>query len=116
MTCTICPSCGLDLTPFEPIRRGDLHVPDRVTFQWQGRALDLTPQQRLILLAIVRADGVTVRRHALMEACSSQSDYLDDPSNVVDVQLSRIRKAFRSVDRMFDQIETVPREGVRWRA
>lgn len=116
MTCAVCPNCGLDLSPFETISRGDLSIPDQVTIRWRGRDLKLTRQQRLIVLALVRADGQIVSRHALMEACGTESDYALDPSNVVDVQLSRIRNAFKSVEPMFDQIETVWGAGLRWRA
>ena len=110
-----CPSCGFDLTPFAPIARGDLFIPDRLTVSWQGRRIKLTPQQRLIVLALVKANGETVRRHALGEASGADTDDKLDPSNVVDVQICRIRHAFAAVDPMFDQIETVWGEGVRWR-
>lgn len=110
-----CPNCCFDLSPFEPIVRGDLSIPDRVTFRWQGHDLQLTPQQRLILLAIIRADGEIVKRTALMEAIGLDTDDRD-PSNSADVQLSRVRAAFREIDPLFDSIETVRGEGLRWRA
>lgn len=114
MTTAVCLNCGLDLSPFEPIERGDLRIPDRVTVQWRGHTLPLTPQQRLILLAIVRADGAIVKRSALMEAIGTDTDDRD-ATNVVDVQIHHIRAAFREVDRMFDCLETVRGYGLRWR-
>lgn len=71
MTGAVCWNCGIDLTPFEPIACGDLRMADRVTVEWRGVPIRLSPQQRLILLAVVRAGGVLMRRNALLEASGS---------------------------------------------
>lgn len=116
MTTAVCPNCALDLSPFEPIHQGPLSIPDRVTIIWHGHQVKLTRQQRLLFLTLVRADGEIVSRHGLMEAIDSDADDAINPSNVVEVQLSRIRAAFRAIDPMFDSIESVRSEGIRWRA
>jgi two-component system response regulator ChvI len=111
----VCPNCCLDLSPFEPIEHGPLCIPDRVTFIWNGVPIKLTGQQRLILLALIRAGGEIIKRTALMEAIGTDTDARDQ-TGVVDVQITHIRAAFRKVDPEFGSLQTVWGEGVRWAA
>lgn len=113
MTATICPHCGFSLGSLDAIRidallidRGGSHV------WWREHVVKLTLAERLILIAIVRADGAPVRRTALAEASGYDGEA---PEQCVAVLLHRIRKAFRKVDPAFDRIESIQRAGVRWR-
>lgn len=113
MTCTVCPNCGTDLERYGVIERGDLVVaPHEV--RWKGRRVTLTPSQRLIVSAIVRADGVPVAKKALAEACGC--DERADPANIIAVQIVRVRQAFRAIDPAFAALETIWGTGLRWAA
>jgi two-component system response regulator ChvI len=113
MTCAVCPNCGLDLERFEDTQRGDLTIRMHEIL-WRGRRVSLTMSQRLMVSAIARADGKTVRRNALAGIIETEDSL--DPFNVVAVLISRIRRAFRDVDPEFDALKTVWGEGIRWAA
>lgn len=113
MTCTVCTNCGCDLEPFAPLQIGHLAIDDPLTVRWRGQVVRLTAHQRLIVIALARADGKIMRRIALAEAAGS--DERKDPHNLVDVQLHRIKAAFRDVDPAFDAIRSVWGQGIRWR-
>jgi DNA-binding response OmpR family regulator len=112
MTC--CPNCGLDSRMLDKIIVGPLEVLDGgVDIRWRGRRVKLSPSRRLLVCAIVRNVGHVVGGHALIEAMGGEDS--DDPGNLLAVQISRTRAAFRAVDTEFDMIETIWGTGVRWR-
>lgn len=108
----VCPNCGIDLQRFEPMRLGDLEIePHQV--RWKGRPVQLTPAGRIMVTAVVRAGGVVVSSRALADAAGSESD---DQKNIVAVNMTRVRKAFRAIDPKFNLFESVWGVGIRWRA
>ena len=88
----LCPNCGLDLIPDEPISRGPITMTPYGNCQWHGKPLKLTPGEKAVLWAILKADGGVVSRNALNERIGYENDY-----NVVDVYLSRIRRKMNAI-------------------
>ena len=113
MTCTVCPNCGLDLEKFAPVQRGDLDLQAH-QICWRGQKIQLSITCRLLVSALVRADGQTLTNTALIEAMGY--DEVRDQFNSLKVLISRTRKAFKVVDPVFDAIETVWGAGYRWAA
>lgn len=114
MTCTTCPKCGYDLEALHAFELGGLRVEyDGAIILWRGQRVALTQAERLIVLALGRAGGAIVKRHILAEASGYEGE--DHALNVVSVYVCKIKNKFRDVDASFDRIETVWRDGVRWR-
>lgn len=107
-SCTLCPHCGHDLTRDEPISRGDIVFDPRGEVQWRGAAVHLTVGQRIVLHSLLKANGRTVPRDALLERLDSQSE---DGRNLLSVHLARLRSALPGVP-----IENVRGIGLRWAA
>lgn len=107
----LCPHCGYDLVRDEPVTLGDLFFDPRGEVTWKDVKLaHLPPSQREILWAIVKARGRTITKAVLLDRCDSSGDM-----RTVDTLICRLRDAFRAIDPDFDRIETVWREGLRWR-
>ena len=113
MACTVCPNCGLDLERFAPIHSGDLDL-EAHEVRWKGRRVPLRPSGRILLSAVVRADGLPISRNALIEALGCED--LGNPGNLVAVQLTHVRQAFQTIDPAFHAIQTVRDVGIRWAA
>lgn len=112
MAATLCPHCGHDLNG-EPFQLGKLFVDRASAHVWWGdRPVQLTASERLIVVALAKADGAIIRRHVLAEVIGNDTD---DPSNTIAVFISRIRAKFRAIDSAFDLIENVWGQGIRWR-
>jgi DNA-binding response OmpR family regulator len=108
-----CPSCGASLTAFASFAVGRLFVDKGgAVIWWNERPVQLTASERLIVIALARADGVPVKRDILAEVAGSESD---NPDNCVDVLLCRAKAKFRAIDPNFDRIETIHGQGIRWR-
>lgn len=114
MTCTTCPNCGWSLATLDPLRSGELFIDKGGAHVWWGKSvIPLTASERLILIALVRADGAPMKREVLADVVGYDGDA---PAQLVAVYASRIRRRFKAVDRSFDQIETVRGSGLRWAA
>lgn len=110
----LCPHCGFDLEQIKPIALGDLEVAGHHhPVRWKGSEVRLTPAQWLMVTAIARANGHTVSRYALAEAMGVDGD---TPDNIVAVQLTKAKAAFRVIDPAFDAIKTVRGFGLMWAA
>lgn len=113
MTITVCPNCGLNLVALHALELGDLKIEyDGAIIAWRGRAVPMSPVERLMILSLARADGAPVRRTALADAMGYEGE---NPENIVAVHLARIQKRFRELDPAFDHIENVRLRGIRWR-
>lgn len=113
MTCATCPNCGHDIEPLADFRLGDLQVErSAMSILWRWQHVTLTCTQRLMVAALAQADGEIIRKPVLAEITGYEGD---DPENIVDVGLTRIRRAFRLVDPEFDMIETIWGQGLRWK-
>lgn len=113
MTCTVCPNCGFDLERVQPIERGDIKLQSH-EICWKGRRVPLRPSGRILVSAVVRADGYTVTCAALGEALGCEDTI--NPDNLVAVQLCHARRAFRQIDPTFSALQTVWGTGIRWAA
>lgn len=113
MTCKTCPVCGTSLEILEAFTLGKLFV-DKAGFRiwWGERVVPLTAAERLAVIAIVRADGVPVKRAAIAEASGYDGD---GGVNLASVLISRAYSKFRAIDPAFDCIESVRGQGIRWR-
>lgn len=113
MTCTVCHNCGASLEPLEPFSLGKLFVDKAGAHIWWGeKPVPLTTAERIIVIALARADGAVMRRAALAEITGSESE---NPQNIVAVYVSRASAKFREIDPAFDRIENVHGAGLRWR-
>lgn len=113
MTVSTCPNCAFDLTALHAIELGNLKIEyDGAIIHWKGERVDLSPPERLLLLALVRADGAPIRRWVLAEAMGYEGDNAD---NNVAVHQHRINAHFRAVDPEFAMIENVRLVGLRWK-
>jgi two-component system response regulator ChvI len=95
------------------ITRGDLVLdPDRHMCTWNGRSVDLTVTEFLILWALATRSGHVKSRDQLMDAAYDEQVYVDD--RTIDSHIKRLRKKFRAVDDEFDHIETLYGLGYRY--
>jgi DNA-binding response OmpR family regulator len=113
MTCTVCPNCGLDLERFAPVLKGDLELQAH-EIRWKGKPVRLRPSGRMLVSAIVRADGVPVSRQALMEVLGCED--AQNPENLISVQICHVRRAFSEIDPTFAALESIHSTGMRWAA
>jgi two-component system response regulator ChvI len=96
------------------LTRGDLVLdPDRHLCTWKSEPVQLTVTEFLILRALVQRVGHVKSRDHLMDAAYDDNIYVDD--RTVDSHIKRLRKKFRSVDPVFDSIETLYGVGYRYR-
>lgn len=105
----LCPNCGYDLKVLETFVTGDfLYEANRNLLSYCGRGLYLTSSEHLVLMAILRAEGVIMKRGALAEVCGHEGD-----GNVVEVFITRIRKKLRAINPDHEPVETVRGQGYR---
>jgi DNA-binding response OmpR family regulator len=113
MSVTCCPSCGADLEALSAFELGSLKIDySGAIILWKGERVQLSPADRLMLLAIVRAGGHPVQRWVLAETIGYEGDAAD---NNAAVHLCRINNAFREIDPAFAMIENVRCRGLRWK-
>ncbi|RLV60666.1 proteobacterial dedicated sortase system response regulator [Parashewanella curva] len=82
---------------------------DKMTVQWQGKALEMTVTEFWMLHALVKRPGHVRSRQDLM---SDAKIYVDD--STITSHVKRIRKKFMAIDADFDHINTVYGMGYRW--
>jgi DNA-binding response OmpR family regulator len=107
-----CPCCGFDLYALRDFALGQLTIKDGVIVTWNEQRIHLTSNERLVVIALAKADGAAIGRAVLAEAAGYEGD---EPENIVAQWRHRIEKAFRSIDPTFNAIETVWGVGLRWR-
>ncbi len=96
-----------------PISRGQLILdPDRHLCTWDGKHVQLTVTEFLLLKALAQRPGMVKNRDQLMDAAYGDNIYVDD--RTIDSHIKRIRKKFRAVDKSFDEIETLYGVGYRY--
>lgn len=90
----------------EVIARGRLAMdPARHQVTWEGKAVNLTVTEFLILEALAVRPGVIKSRNQLMDAAYPDDVFVDD--RTVDSHIKRLRRKFRAVDPEFGAIETL---------
>ena len=105
-----------DLDPDSPhiIRQGELLMdPDRHLCSWKGNEVKLTVTEFLILQALAARPGMVKNRDQLMDAAYGESIFLDD--RTIDSHIKRLRRKIRSLDKGFDNIETLYGIGYKYR-
>ncbi len=98
----------------KPIARGSLMLdPARHLCVWEGKAVNLTVTEFLILKALAQRPGHVKSRDQLMDAAYGESVYVDD--RTIDSHIKRLRKKFKEVDENFSHIETLYGVGYRYK-
>ena len=92
---TLCPYCGYDLKADEPVQVGPYEMqPYGNHLGVNGQKLRLTPSESALAYTLLRAAPRVVTHVALIERLGIDSD---NATNVLQVQLSKLRKLFRDV-------------------
>ena len=100
--------------PANTIVRGDLLLDSaRHTCKWQGKDVDLTVTEFLLVKALAHRPGHVKNRDQLMDCAYGEAIYVDD--RTIDSHIKRIRKKFREVDDTFEMIETLYGVGYRYK-
>lgn len=79
--------------------------PARHQVHWDGRLVNLTVTEFLMLEALAVRPGVIKNRNQLMDAAYQDDVFVDD--RTVDSHIKRMRRKFRAVDPDFNAIETL---------
>jgi two-component system, OmpR family, response regulator ChvI len=87
----------------------DLH---RYLVKWNGRAVDLTVTEFMMLQSLVRHPGHVKSRKQLTREGYSHDTFVSD--RTIDSHIKRLRRKFEEVDASFAAIETVYGVGYRW--
>jgi two-component system, OmpR family, response regulator ChvI len=96
------------------IQRGQLTLdPARHQCSWDGKNVDLTVTEFLILKSLAMRPGHVKSRDQLMDGAYGEHIYVDD--RTIDSHIKRLRKKFKLIDSNFAQIETLYGVGYRYR-
>jgi len=105
---------GSDKEAEPPTVRGPLTLDSvRHLCTWQGKEVELTVTEFLIVKALALRPGHVKTRDQLMDAAYGEHAYVDD--RTIDSHIKRLRKKFRTIDNEFAQIETLYGIGYRYR-
>ena len=72
---------------------------------WDGKDVQLTVTEFLILQALAQRPGFVKSRDNLMDAAYDDQVYVDD--RTIDSHIKRLRKKFKEIDNVFDSIQTL---------
>jgi two-component system response regulator ChvI len=90
----------------EIMARGKLVLDSqRHSCTWDGKDVQLTVTEFLILQALAQRPGFVKSRDNLMDAAYDDQVYVDD--RTIDSHIKRLRKKFKQVDDSFDSIQTL---------
>jgi two-component system response regulator ChvI len=94
--------------------RGELTL-DETKHQctWQGKDIQLTVTEFLLVKALAARPGMVKSRDQLIDAAYGENIYVDD--RTIDSHVKRVRKKFRTVDDEFNHIETLYGIGYRYK-
>ena len=97
-----------------PMMRGPLTLDSsRHLCTWDGKPVNLTVTEFLIVRTLATRPGHVKTRDQLMDAAYGEHIYVDD--RTIDSHIKRLRKKFKEVDEDFAQIETLYGIGYRYR-
>jgi two-component system response regulator ChvI len=98
-----------------PLRIGDLELDlQRYLVKWEGKPVDLTVTEFMMLHALVKHPGHVKTRKQLTKEGYPNDAYVSD--RTVDSHIKRLRRKFEEIDSKFDAIDTVYGVGYRYRA
>jgi two-component system response regulator ChvI len=90
----------------EVMARGKLVLDSqRHSCSWDGKDVQLTVTEFLILQALASRPGFVKSRDNLMDAAYDDQVYVDD--RTIDSHIKRLRKKFKEIDTTFDSIQTL---------
>lgn len=93
---------------------GDLVLDDsRHLCAWQGKPLNLTVTEYLLVKALAMRPGYVRNRDQLIDMAYGENIYVDD--RTIDSHIKRVRKKFKKIDDKFDKIETLYGVGYRYK-
>jgi two-component system, OmpR family, response regulator ChvI len=93
--------------------RGKLTLdPQRHATTWDGKDVQLTVTEFLILQALAQRPGFVKSRDNLMDAAYDDQVYVDD--RTIDSHIKRLRKKFKQAEESFDAIQTLYGVGYRF--
>lgn len=96
------------------IEYGDLVLDDsRHLCAWQGKPLNLTVTEYLIVKALAIRPGHVRNRDQLIDMAYGENIYVDD--RTIDSHIKRVRRKFKKIDDRFDRIETLYGVGYRYK-
>lgn len=72
---------------------------------WDGKDVQLTVTEFLILQSLAQRPGIVKSRDNLMDTAYDDQVYVDD--RTIDSHIKRLRKKFKQVDETFDSIQTL---------
>lgn len=97
----------------KPLKIGELELDlQRYSVRWQGRAVDLTVTEFMMLHALVRHPGHVKSRKQLTQDGYPHDAYVSD--RTIDSHIKRLRRKFEEIDASFDRIDTVYGVGYRY--
>jgi len=97
-----------------PLRCGPLELDlQRYLAMWNGRRVDLTVTEFMMLHSLVRHPGHVKSRKQLTKEGYPNDTYVSD--RTIDTHIKRLRRKFEEADASFGAIETVYGVGYRWR-
>ncbi len=92
--------------PKEVLTRGKLTLDSqRHACSWDGKDVQLTVTEFLILQALAQRPGFVKSRDNLMDAAYDDQVYVDD--RTIDSHIKRLRRKFKAQDSSFDAIQTL---------
>ncbi len=96
------------------LKRGKLTLdPSRHHCSWNGKSVQLTVTEYLILHALAQRPGHVKSRDQLMDAAYDDNIYVDD--RTIDSHIKRLRRKFKAREDSFDAIETLYGLGYRFK-
>lgn len=111
---SVCPNCGYDIIKDTPVQRNGfaMHGPSG-PLMFGGEVVPLSRAQNNLVWTLIKAAPRPVGRDALLLRTGSE----ECTGNSVEVQMFRIRAALRKSGlEPLDYVETIPRQGYRWKA
>lgn len=89
----MCPGCGLDLTPDQPIIINNFSMLSAVSpLYYLGKPIKLTFSERTVVWAMMKAFPHPVSHEVMLNRLDSEAE-----GNVIDVYASRVRAKLRAV-------------------
>ena len=102
------------VTNEQAMLRGPLMMdPTRHLCTWDGKQVELTVTEFLLLKALAQRPGHVKSRDQLMDAAYGENIYVDD--RTIDSHIKRLRKKFKAVIDDFNHIETLYGVGYRYK-
>lgn len=104
-----CPHCGYGLKVSEPFQYGNVSINQAEEIVYMGQILSLLPTSRIVVGALIRAQGRPLTRDALLNIVDGTGS-----DRSIDTYFARARTIFREIDPSFNQIKAMRDTGYKW--